>query len=1224
MARTFADKFNDPRNSFATREEWQQEKERHFNTQAKKLKITGEELEKERQLFNQDADRLISERFGQQPVEDVSKKVEALTADVGGPIGGVISLVGKVSSSLLEQPTEQQVAKQIKLKQDEARKLAEEGGFLNSIQFGFAKSGIGGFLSSKLNVTNEGKIFRQTPFEAETIPEKAGEIIGQVIGESPAFFKGPTLGFVSNRVLREINKQEDDPEFRQIGLNFNNIAIEAGKGIAERIGFGVAGKITGKIGRFIPESTIIKTLGRGAVSVSGDVAAALGMGRILDGAEFSKETAISSAIMSSLFRIKGLASNKFIKESAARKLAKTENMPLKDARKMILTEQGFSELYRQKVKEKQLENERLKVNEQEAINLQKETLLKTQQDALLNKRAQILSDAEFQLQEFNRQQNKTINIDHFVNNSVNQNMKAFQKTNNKTFDAVQNYSNNERVLDGLVKNIKVQKGLGERLPSLSEPIRNIRDLNRFWGTSWMQAIAKDTVAGAIHAKRWFNYISSMEQNVGNVEVRTKNILSQFDKGLSRKDKIVKKIKQRDFEIDGLGGELMTKLLNNNPALHGEIVNTALKNKKLSPKVAENIQKAYPEMRVLYNELGLNFKNTGGKGINKNGELIDFNIVENNFVHRIPNRKKIMENPDGFMEAMHRLNQFDGQTIYNSEKWKSMPLNQKQKHALNFNDLLTEQMLTPKSGWQHKRRLENFPEEFMDLDFRKQLDYIKDITSRTEMNKHFGPKSEMLIKDFEAIQTEARAKGFTGKEYDTIVKRAEDGMKAMQGKMDKGNTVVNDALENLMNLNVFTMMTTSFVVQPTQSIQGLVATNSSSFLKALGILAFPKLKVRLGSGVERKRQQVFESREARQDYIKQAGINLDVTRKAMYDSYLGTNGILRRAAEGTLRYTGFERFDAGNRTIAGLSGMFYGDWLANRVSGKVTKFLKKNNLKSIDDAVKDPVLSKKLDKELMFETRKLAKLNIDPGDLLLQGIRKGDKFITELTEMQKKTAAREVEVDTNFRTRILDLPEFRKTAWGRAVGQFGSFDFQNTKHIRDNIWREAKQGNFQPLRYGLTAGVGVGAAALLVRQLITKSMVNIAIGENVEKGTIFEDLMEEDYSRALSDLLQVSLLMPMPVNRTLSFAKYGDVGLGPTANRALSVGSSVRDFTRTQDPTILADEMVKQLSPAGWASKRLFQPVFDDLFGGRSKNPPGRPKLTPQQRIEARIKRLTNQ
>jgi hypothetical protein len=266
-------------------------------------------------------------------------------------------------------------------------------------------------------------------------------------------------------------------------------------------------------------------------------------------------------------------------------------------------------------------------------------------------------------------------------------------------------------------------------------------------------------------------------------------------------------------------------------------------------------------------------------------------------------------------------------------------------------------------------------------------------------------------------------------------------------------------------------------------------------------------------------------------------------------------------------------------------------------------MKRNKLKNIEDAIGNKKLSAKLDGELKRQAREMAKLDVDIGELIYNhGKFDGTDFIIRPQSYHKKLAGRAVETDVNFRTRLLDLPEFRKTPWGRALFQFKSFDFVNTINIRNQVWREARHGNFMPLIYGLSLGLGSGAALLTARQLITKSSVNLLIGEPALKGTSVQKFADGDYVGGLLDFMQLSLLMPLPVNMGISLVKFGDIGLGPTLQRAIGVGKAARDFGRTGDPTGLVKEGTRQLSPLGNEVSRITAHIMRELFGfGKKKS-----------------------
>jgi hypothetical protein len=1147
-----------------------------------------------------------------------------------------------VQGLFLKAPTPKEYAIFLKEQGEEARRKAEEGGLSNAFQFGFAETGPGGFLAAGSSE------FRKQGFEPRTTGEFLAKLGGSIFGESLAFIGGPTTGFVTGRVTRELNRQMDDPNFQATRIDEDKIIEEAGKGVLEKNIFGAAGRTFNFLGkRLFPtfESKLIqdtvgrtlretgKALGRGTTEIVGEVGTTVAAMSLLDGAEFHPETALSTALSAAFFRGKGAfehgAKRGVLKEGMAKVLARHENIPLVEARKQVLVERGFSGLARDRTKKLKEAKELNKVTQEERIAQQEQRQIELQQRQEAERQGldkKQLTAVEAQNQEYFNIINEAVNIDHFVNNTGLPEMKAHQKTNNKVFDEVGMFNIGDHVIDGTVAKAKklgkeqapqfdVQKGLGGRKPSANDGmIADAKGTAKYLFQSVTQSLANDTLAGAVMGKRYEKYANDVELRVGETDVNIVKTLSKFDVKGDKKNNIVKKYDSTDLIIDENAGRLLTKMMHNSPDKWDGFVADAVNQKLVTPEIGMKVKGIAPEWRQLYDKGSVDFEASGGKSIDKDGNLKPWQHEEN-YAERVIDWDMAVANPDRFVAELNRLNEGKNGFLLDTTAYNKLTGRQKKNQIKNIMAEFTMDTTMPAQGWQHRRKLKKFPDEFLVMDLDIQIEKMKDMVVRTEMNKAFGPEGEFLNQDIFAVKNEVDRKGFIGDEASAMKEKAENAARYILGKYDKGNNQINNLLEQAMNLNVVTMMATSFIVQPTQAVNNLVRTNGQTFLRAIGMRLNPSGEFTVGSGSKRGKKQLFKDKREMNYFLKNAGINLQITRQAKYDATLGKNGALRRMAEGTMKYTKFEKIDAGNRDIGGLAGMFFGDFNADQTSKKITKFMKKNNVWDIDQIVENPTLSKQLDKILLSETREFGKMNIDIAEVVAGGVVKGNEFTTQLNARQKKQAARSVEQDVNFRTRMMDLPEFRRSSWGRAVSQFGSFDFQNTKFLRDQIKAEALQGNFGPLRYAMSVGLGVGFSTLVMRHLSTKTAINLAIGEKWDKGTIFEDIKDGNYFDAILDVTQNGLLLPMWINKPVSFYKYGDIGLGPTAGRGLSAARAAGDVRKTGSIKPIVKEVIKQFSPAGYAVKN----IVDPLFKKPKKQKPIIPD--PTSRILRKIKRL---
>lgn len=143
---------------------------------------------------------------------------------------------------------------------------------------------------------------------------------------------------------------------------------------------------------------------------------------------------------------------------------------------------------------------------------------------------------------------------------------------------------------------------------------------------------------------------------------------------------------------------------------------------------------------------------------------------------------------------------------------------------------------------------------------------------------------------------------------------------------------------------------------------------------------------------------------------------------------------------------------------------------------------------------------KADPQSAFAARQLESL----------GIKVDDVINGKLTEQQLATAANRMVRATQFKIDALNLPTMWRTPLGKVLMQFKSFSFMQTKFIRDEILKEAKQGNLAPLlRF-----VAIAPVASYVTQS-ARNWVNQVDPENEKANPSFRkgDL----YRKAIGDL-----------------------------------------------------------------------------------------------------------
>ena len=244
--------------------------------------------------------------------------------------------------------------------------------------------------------------------------------------------------------------------------------------------------------------------------------------------------------------------------------------------------------------------------------------------------------------------------------------------------------------------------------------------------------------------------------------------------------------------------------------------------------------------------------------------------------------------------------------------------------------------------------------------------------------------------------------------------------------DVHDEIADHVLRSVLGYNVWTKMGLSSLSQMTQEMMALVRTNGRSYLRA--------------------KKYIHQHPEEALDWFIRSGSG--VRGVAQY----ARNELMAFSSNATdiyLQKTGFTKFDIKSRYVANLSGRFYAEFLADKLA-------------------KNP--------DSKFAARRLQQLDIDPVQL------KNKKY--QLTKEQALRASQKAEIDSNFRNRVMDLPEFWTSRFGRLVSQFNTFTYSQTRFLRDYVVKEAAKGNVMPLLYLLSVGEVMGEGLNDIRGLIT--------------------------------------------------------------------------------------------------------------------------------------------
>lgn len=277
---------------------------------------------------------------------------------------------------------------------------------------------------------------------------------------------------------------------------------------------------------------------------------------------------------------------------------------------------------------------------------------------------------------------------------------------------------------------------------------------------------------------------------------------------------------------------------------------------------------------------------------------------------------------------------------------------------------------------------------------------------------------------------------------------------------------------VMTYNVLTKMGLSQLGQVGQLNNAFVRTNAKSVFKAV--------------------KELIVNKEAASEFLTRCGTAINEEIITQMQGIGGTN-----LARSFLKKAGFTYMDMLSRRIAALSGRFYAEELAVKLS-------------------KNP-------------NNKYAQRRFEQFDLSLKELKDNGY---KLTDDMSQRAAQKAEIDTNFRNRVLDSPEVTHSVAGKIITQFQKFSYFQTKFIRDFVIKEAYRGNLAPLikLVGGNAILGFGVNA--ARSLLSGR-------------PLFDEKDETKfrYVKFVIDSLAVGGALGI-LDQMLSTAKYGFAPIGP--------------------------------------------------------------------------------
>jgi len=477
-------------------------------------------------------------------------------------------------------------------------------------------------------------------------------------------------------------------------------------------------------------------------------------------------------------------------------------------------------------------------------------------------------------------------------------------------------------------------------------------------------------------------------------------------------------------------------------------------------------------------------------ISKDGKTITthpFISRPNHFPHQVMSPRKSLVNPEGLKEALEysvRTGKFkdidEATSVFEAysdavrhhvapstntaEELASMSIQATEKnknffewivktgqaddisHAVKKFNVQMNKLSTPTNQSLELQRTLDIP--FYDVDpTRVFTRYYSGAAKKFGEIEHFGPDEEILNSLLSSANKDLMERGIEDGAKDIAVMK--DMINLVTGARKPADIGVGGFSRIARNLEAASSLTFAFVMNATQ----LMNTASVVGFKNT-INAFVDAMTAGGKEYAFKSGAVFNE-------FTQAmyGINSD-----------SISGKLARAVMENL--TPFQAIERNNRVVTAIGAKNFVDELVGRlIAGKGKTY------GAVDAA------------------EQLRKMDIRPEKVLA-------KNGVDLEDYLK--ASQNVSTRTQFRARVQDAPEWASSDWGRVVFQFKNFISQQWKFMRNEIVREAKNGNFAPMaRYAAIAPV-MGMTAREVKGVSKSTAKAIASNFNPLSGMISPD------------------------------------------------------------------------------------------------------------------------
>lgn len=234
--------------------------------------------------------------------------------------------------------------------------------------------------------------------------------------------------------------------------------------------------------------------------------------------------------------------------------------------------------------------------------------------------------------------------------------------------------------------------------------------------------------------------------------------------------------------------------------------------------------------------------------------------------------------------------------------------------------------------------------------------------------------------------------------------------------------------------------------------------------------------------------------------------------------------------------------------------------------KVENFNRRTAANAVTYKVPQLINTLRKDMNSGYAIRQLESLGVDLEKVLT------GKF----TDEDLLAAANKGVQKTQFKVEAFDLPPSWKTPLGRLLTQFKSFTFMQTKFVRDEVLKEARNWNLVPLVTFVTLAIPASYVVSMVRNALTgreQDNIDIRDWDKWMKafGTIPTDLAIQ--GNFLYDTFQSDLKTPIEKG-----ARVAGTFFGPTADEAGKLIGGLENIPRQKEKNLYLRKTGKEQDP----------------------------------------------